>query len=479
MDGHPRCDVTASTQVRLLLLILLGCVDTASAAGPSIPVDWPKLGNTIAAQATADQPNFDDRRIWPFLSGREDYVAQDWPETTVYVWAHPGENGGTGRGAKHNPGDPKNWLVDGKPARTIAFGAKADICLPDADQHYSVDLPTDEFRHVTVGRNAHLSASGRGRKVFGNLWVKRGGSFGGGGSTEWLGDRHAFVRVDNHPEAMEGGPKARFARKADPASVRLGHYLRFDKNNASVEVLGFADCLDEFRVYCRLIVGPDSRLQPGRNATPELGPRGQIVLMDGACFGSWINNFVEGRPDLIVEGSVLGGTPERPLTRDATWWLCFKDFTRAQFRGPGAWEKYEEGPSADLRAGAVVRGYPAAGADARLVVTLNPYSIWAGKLYSKQAFPGLDSDGFSYTEGSSDRLGYVTKAHQEWYQKLPRHITLRIDQNVEVANVTFDYVAKGGLRLVDQAAAGKWDDVRFGPHCAGPLAELIRGADAE
>jgi hypothetical protein len=137
------------------------------------------------------------------------------------------------------------------------------------------------------------------------------------GATNFRGSRHTFFRNDN----VAAGPQDAGSIFANIPGSRRGklmcsQYFTFNKEKGkSVEFLGHVSVLDEFRIYGRTVIaGRDSKLQPGRNATPIVDRDGVLALLDGAYLGSWCNNW--GIPDLSVErGTVQGGLPDRPLTR--------------------------------------------------------------------------------------------------------------------------------------------------------------------
>jgi len=445
----------------------------------SARVDWAAMTKAPSYErATAHAPRFDDEAVWPFLTGKEAYVRQSWPQGRLYVWRHPGESGG-GKRSVHDPKLPANWLEGDKPAEKLVFDENTDLLIPPAEAQYSVNLTRDHrfkrLRHLTVSRNASfwVGGDGVGRHVFGSIWIKRGGYSPAGGGQHWVGDRHVFVRNDNSLKMPEYGHERFITRTWE--YQRLGQYLLFSKSDgASVEVLGVVDCLDEFRVDCPVVVGPDSMLQPGRNCSPVVNASGAITLCDGARFGSWINNF--DKPDIEVKGKIQAGIPERPLTRNATWWLCFKNSSRAQFNGDGHWkEGYRTAPSATFGDGAELSSHSANGS--KLVVALNPYSIWAVRIHSRSAFPGLGSEGLSFDKANSSRLDYATKGHQRWYKSLPRHITLEFAEGVTVKNVMFDNVDCGGLKLADPADAARWKGVALGSN--SPAKDVQAALEAE
>jgi hypothetical protein len=293
-------------------------------------VDWSAVSGAGGyAKATAGAPAFDDKALWPQLGGKEAYVKETWEKARVLVWAFPGESGwGGNKAGDHDPLAGASWLVDGKPLDgPVTFDENTDVVLPDAEKPYTVSLKAagakQDFRHITVGRNGglHGGGDGKGRRIYGNVWIKRGGSTGNQGATQLVGSKNTFFRNDN-AEADDKGK-----------GLMCTQYFVINRDEkGSVEFLGHVTMLDEFRVSGLCIVGPGSRLQPGRNASPVIQQKGTLALMDGAMFGSWANNFPG--PDLACSGTIQGGLPDRPLGQNAYLMLHSRTTPRACTTAP-------------------------------------------------------------------------------------------------------------------------------------------------
>jgi len=400
-------------------------------------------------KATAGDPMFSDKTLWPMLGGKEYFLKEAWPKTRTLVWAKPGT---AGNPKSRKPEDlvvtdPKNWLEDGKPATSL-WDQDTDLVLPPAEKQYELsfrDCGTKQiYRHITVGRNAALTGGGDGvgRQIFGNVWIKRGGSIGSQGSTGFLGKQHVFYRNDNDEH---GGDT---------------QYYGFDKqDNRSIEFIGTNGTGDEFGINgCMVIIGQDSRMTPGRDAEPRITKGGTLVLMDGAYFGNWIDNF--GHVDLNVEGNVWGGLPERPLTRNCVWALSFKNFTSAGFtNSQGKVTPYGRVVSARIHPGGSLKSFSAVGANAgHLVVTSMGEQVSA---LGARDLPGSYGWVFEREKASQypDRIDRYA-----WFDKLPRGLDIAIEKSVVVENVEFDHFRKGGIMVDDIAAAQKWKGVQYGKH---------------
>ena len=408
-------------------------------------------------QATAVDPLFADKALWPTLGGKEFFVGEKWPKVRVLVWAKPGVNGVP---KARNANDlvvteAKNWLENGKPA-TALWDEETDLVLPSTGTKYELsfrDCGTPQvYRHITVGSNATLNGGGDGvgRQIFGNVWIKRGGEIGSQGATSVLGKRHTFFRNDNDAHGADA------------------QYYNFAKSDhRSAEFIGVSGTGDEFSIdACMVIVGQDSRLTPGRDATPKVTKGGTLVLMDGAYFGNWIDNFQQ--VDLTVQGNVWGGLPERPLTRNAVWAVAYKNHTQASFTNQqGTTTKYSRVVSIWLKSGSSLKSHRASGKKTgRLVVTSMGEQV--GNLAGR-ALPGNWTYGFEKEKAKQypDRLERYT-----WFDKLPRGLDIAVEAGVTVADVEFDHFRKGGVMLADPAAFSAWSGVTFGKHNLAKPAEL-------
>lgn len=408
-------------------------------------------------QVTAADPQFKDKTLWPMLGGKEFFLGETWTKTRTLVWAKPGVNG-VAKARNANDllvTDVKNWSENGKPA-TALWDEDSDLVLPAAGTAYEVsfrDCGTRQAsRHITVGRNATLNGGGDGvgRQIFGNVWIKRGGGIGSQGATSFLGKQHVFYRNDNDDHGNDS------------------QYYTFGKSeNRSIEFIGNAATGDEFNVEgCTVIVGQDSRLTPGRDATPKITKGGTLALMDGAFFGNWIDNFQQ--VDLTVQGNVWGGLPERPLTRNAVWAVGYKNHTQAAFTNQqGTTTRYDRVVSVWLTAGSSMKSHSASGKKTGHLV-LTSLGEQVGNL-SGRALPGDWTYGFEKEKGDKypDRLERYT-----WFDKLPRGIDVAIERDVTVANVEFDHLRKGGLLLADPAVLATWRGVTFGKHNHAKAPEL-------
>jgi hypothetical protein len=419
------------------------------------------------ALASAHAPRFSDRALWPNLSGKEAFLSQKWGEGRLYVWAHPGRSGAGGKGDL-DPAAPGNWLLNGKPATELVLDENTDLLFPAADKFYNISFRqtplTETCRHLTVEANAGFrgGGDGKGRQIFGNVWVKKGGTVYTQGATKFLGGTHTFFRNDNSTEySIDGWKRAQ--------RVLYAQYFSFNKGEGStIEFLGYVAVLDEFNVANgTAIVGPDSKLMPGRNASPKIAAGATLALMDNAVFVKWANEF--NNRDMDCAGAIQGGLPDRPLTRPAHFFVNFKNHSNSQYNGPGA-EVYKGSivtfprtPSLILRSTAALRSYSTT-PEARLQVD------WSGDVISPTWQPPPAA-------GIKDGRSPDHLARAPWFESLPRGITIYFAKGATVDTVQFDRVLPGGLLLQDMADRPRWRNVTFGPNMSGTEQELLKQAE--
>jgi hypothetical protein len=269
------------TLVLCAALVLTG-VGGAEAKDPPPPGGYARY---LDRPGTAHHPAYSNKKLWPesLQTDKSHYAKQQWAEAPLLVWAHPGRD--ANRRTDLDPLDPDNWIdaATGRPGGKLPDEG-TDVLLPAAERAYLIDWSKPGHgheaarfaaRHVTVEANAGIKATYR--KVCGNLWVKEGGVFGPGGhSTIIAGGRHTFFRHHGYS----------------------GQYFTFNKDRPelSVEFVGVARALDEWKLYCgTVIIAPDAVMLPGRNAEPFIEKKGTLVLLDGAYWGKWLVEWHQAR----------------------------------------------------------------------------------------------------------------------------------------------------------------------------------------
>lgn len=424
------------------------------------------------AEATVSEPRFEDEEVWPLLTGEERYLEQDLGGGRTLVYARPGES--AEGGGEIDPWDGANWIDagTGEPlSGELSIDEETDLVLPAADDAYIVkwrkpDGSEKQFfdvRSVTVQPNAGWSSAGL--NVYGNLWIKRGARFGNHGSVNFTGPNDTFFRNDNtHPLDWEGDSYAN-------NGVYFAQYYGFSKAaDASVELLGHSRVGDECGIKSgTVIIGPDSVMQPGRNAVPYIASEATLALADGAVFAKWCNqiHFL----DLRVEGTLQGGLPERPLQRDAYVGLSYQNSNGTDFRRNGrhVWpekKKLNERTASAVFAapGSRLRSYSTDPAQASLVLTW--HGIEAINYFSKKLlFRRLD------------------EADQQFFRQqldsLPKYVSAAFAEDVQVEGVRFDRFLEGGILLTDPSVRNAWEDVQFGDDNQAPREQLFREVDVD
>ncbi len=357
------------------------------------------------------------------------YESQVWEPTRQLTWAKPGQGG--------DPALPANWLEHGKPA-SVPADRSCDLVLPKAAKPYTVGGATTvnvSCRHLTVESNANLES--RQFIAYGNVWVRQGGSIRARAGGLLKGLSHTFVRDDN---PGPGGAQAPGLRLGD-LSIRKG----FVAEGSTVELLGRIALDGELRYYdpsannnmsqigcAALVIGPDATVEFSRIGNRSEGLMGVIQLMSGAVFQRNRNALPDDGVDLVTAAwhplTILAGTPERPLTKDAVLGLSAAEDDSPQSFG------------LLLRSGNAIRVSSADPAKARLVLR------WHGH----------GSEALTKRGGT------------------PR-IRVGLFGDCQFDGVLFDHLAAGGLILPTATLPTDWKHVAFGPGGADAAKAITAG----
>jgi len=406
-----------SLSTRALMMSVVLALSALTSLGP--------IQATEPAEATAHDPHFQDKMLWPADVEKTAYFKETWPKATLMVWARTEKSG-----APVDPKDPANWLVDGKPA-TNAPNANTDVYFPEGSFLRVRDkAPLGKVRHLTVGRGVRVPKSVAIRPT-GNVWIRERGMVAEVGA--FSGEKDVFLRNDNKDFTKE--------------EAALANKIVFNKaKDASVEIVGVVKAHDELSVLCgTLIVGPDAELVPGNRSVQAVYPDGKLILMSRSKFYKRGNQTWDN--DIVVAGELLAGTPQRPLTEDCTLALSWKR------QGRGTAQPHAAGRPDDhglvVRPEGKMRVHSADPAKARLVVTWN----------------GLKSD----ESGTPEDL---VKPGITDLDAIPRKVSVVLQGDVSLDGVTFDHVLKGGIKMPDPSIRGAWNMV-FGAHNEGKPDELF------
>jgi hypothetical protein len=379
----------------------------ATPQSASAPTSAPASEPAIAA--SAHDPRYDDRTIWPAWVTRTSFIKQSWPKARVLVWATPGQST---RGLDLS--EPSCWLENGKPAAT-GPDENTDIVFPASAARYQVAGGEGCFaRHMTVEGGAAVGL--RYITLTGNLWIKRGGSFS---ALVIIGDNDTFMRND------------------DPQPDMVANKIAFKKApGKSTEWIGNWKLGDELDLFSgRFIIGEGSTFLAGDRSTQHIYPDGQLVLLSGSTFQKRGNQY--WGDDVIVAGELLAGTPQRPLTEDATLALSSK------VKNPAARQSQADDRGLIvLKEGklTVTSGEPSA---ARLVFQLNKLPAASFKLA-----PELE-------------------------KTLPPGFDMVLLGQVSLNGVEFNGVLAKGIMMPDISAARQWKNVSLGENQAKTLDGLL------
>ncbi|MHC4201431.1 MAG: hypothetical protein ACYSU0_15685 [Planctomycetota bacterium] len=434
----------------------------------------------ITAKPTADNPQCDNKKAWPMLVGDEYFQKQKWPKARLLIWSRPGEKSNR-RGPKIDPMNPASWIdaATGKPADAIP-DMDTDIIIPDADKSYAVAMRVKSYacRHLTIGRNGAFSVEGGGNfSIFGNLWIRNNGMLTSWRNMTFAGNRDTFLRQDwpedgklkkLHDERLvspyDPKEKTPFWMQDGRKHRSITTYMVHDKpSGKSTEMLGYVRILDEVGIKSgTFIVGRDSRFVSMGPSSVSVQRGAKVVLMDGAQGSHGQNQFVNRDWGVARGAAVTGGTPDRPLKRDAYFGVGYRNWMNLPVPEPKNSKKkpkQQAGPKRyygydghNARIDGDLIGYPAPGSDARLVVCWQRIS-----------------------SGGAGNWGRRDEAFKKVFPKIVPKISIWFGPAARVANVRFDDLHRGGIVTPSADVFRKWKNVTFGDACLSKdPKELIR-----
>ncbi len=259
--------------------------------------------------------------LWADVPGKGQigtYGKQDWPKVPLMVWRRPGQSGTRFVGA--------NWLDEtGRPyfepptsvdSKSLDLPV-ADILLPASDVYYQVvgDRPQWRCRHMIVENNAHFFLT---FNITGNVWMKDGSRM----QAPWFGrytnntpGLHRFLRFDGmrigRPDKGEEVPPRGHFNISQWGQYRTA-------SDATIELIGTNMVTDQFSVGGEgtVIISENSHLAPGNRTAFAIMPEATVVLLQDARIGCETVATLGGKASVWVGGTLMIGTPERPITRD-------------------------------------------------------------------------------------------------------------------------------------------------------------------
>ncbi len=251
------------------------------------------------------------------------------------------------------------------------------------------------------------------------------------------------------------------------ATNTIGTYMAHDKpQGISTEVLGFARMADEVGIKSgTFIIGRDSRFVTTGPSSVSVTKGAKVVLMDGAQCSHGQNQFVNRDWGVHTGAEVTGGTPDRPLRRDAYMGLGYRNWQNLPIPErenekakpqTGAKKYYAYGGYNAMVQGDLI-GYPAPGTDARLVVCWQRIS-----------------------SGGAGSWGRTDAAFQEVFPKFLPKISIWISGTSKLVNVRFDDLHRGGIVTANMETYESWKNISFGDACLSrDPKDLVRSYETE
>ncbi|MCP4375182.1 MAG: hypothetical protein GY794_03235 [bacterium] len=256
--------------------------------------------------------------LWADVPGKGqigNYGKQKWTKVPLMVWRRPGQTGSRFVAA--------NWLDEtGRPyfRLPIRGASLADILLPASDELFQVvgSRPQWSIRHMTIENGVQFFLM---YHLHGNMWMKDGSGI----SSPWFGmysnktpGVHRFLRFDGkrlrRPRRGEKGPQL-----SDPEYCPLSQWGCYQTApGGTLELIGKNRVTDQFRISGKgkLIMSEGSYLAPGFRAAFAIQPEATVVLLQDAQISLETTAKQLGKASIWVGGTLMIGTPERPITRD-------------------------------------------------------------------------------------------------------------------------------------------------------------------
>ena len=379
------------------LVSLLVSIYSVRAFAGSIPEPPP---------ATAHEPQFGSRELWPEWVVKTDFYKETWPKARILMWFETDWR----KSRNLDPQDPKSWLENGKTA-TEPPDKNTDIVFPtSATRYYVAGREPFYARHVTLEPGAHVRF--RDADVHGSLWVKKGGSFSRAKGIFGGTEKNTFCRSDN-----------------DEIQFIPNMIIHNKLKGKSTEWIGKWKTGDEVNLFSgRLIVAPDSTFLPTDRRIQRVGRDAELVLLSGSTFHLRGNHYID--VDLLIQGKLLAGTPERPLTKDCTLGLSFKARGRGNVR----------------------RSDPA---DTGLILCPQ------GEIAVHSASPKTARLVFRWHRRKAESKSF-SDGEPPAVAAMPHGINMLLAGTARFNGVEFNDVLKGGIRMPDLPLRTRWRNVFFG-----------------
>jgi hypothetical protein len=408
-----------------MVALLQACLTAAALA----------VGGAATTAPTAHDPQYKDKTAWPerLEAGKAAYAKETWPNAPVLVWAGNAADGAMAQIDGDGIDNARNWKqLDGQPAAK-GPDSDTDVVFPAG---VKVNLKAElRARHVTLAGSSSVAFANL--NLAGNLWIQKGATFRFTHGTLGAADKDVFVRSDNE------------------AGERIANFLRFNKRpDKGTEFIGRWSIGDQvFLASGQFIVGPGSTFQHTDRFPHEIYPNGSLIVLSGATYEARGNYYQ--KDDLVVQGKLLAGTPQRPLTADATIGLSFKALGKGKASGSGAVKASDPSDvGLLLMPKAVMAVNSADPKKARLVFRWhrNPQATFAW--------------------GAEKREGPGKGPEPADIAAMEHGISMRLFGEANLDGVVFNDVIAGGIQMPDPSVAKGWKNVTLGK---GNFADSLDG----
>jgi len=449
VSGHLACELDAhlvlySPGLGTLTSFRKDTVASYTAGTTVVAVSGPKAAVDPAAKSSG-WTGWPDAA--PETGPKPAYSGETWEKPArLLVWSKPGTSG--------RFTDAGSWLVLGAPLEDGGkyWDATTDVVLPTAETRYSVTGGSDGARvnlvarHLTVENGASIGT--QDCAIHGNEWVHRLGKSEMRYGHRWIGSKHTFCRTD-YPTVFQLGVAANDIPEKQRVGANLGQYLNVRKDAGSCEFLGVIGSNDKFYIEKGVaIAGPGCQCMSDNRNGDRVDKGATLHLLDGAIWGKRKSFIVA--TSFTVDGTLTAGMPGRPLTRDTTIILSFKDYT-------GLMGRSDQRDASGLKVSkdGTLLTYSADPATARLVIR------------NSKCERGPDAIEVNINPSELGR-------RMDRYRAAPRRVDVVFLGHVELDGVFFEDLHKGGIRLADPRQAAGWKHVTVGPNCGGTtIADLV------
>ncbi len=461
---HPNAPllIVRSAKHMTLQSLPLSLVHTVAVDGQS------KTHSARRALSKEEKVRFERDGLWgeeagPGQIGR--YAQEKWEAKPAIIWAKPGESGDameaggwldeTGAVLTQSP-----WSTE---AKVDKLGRKqpdvgsfdGDVLLPEAEKEYQAlqrgnrdHLGAFEVRHLTVEANASYQIR---YSVLGNMWIKDGAKLGSGTQTGGMGsadsNKHTFARFGNYHGERQ--PTWAYA-------PGISHWVWIDTGDTgSLEVIGQSGGAGDRLTLRRgtLVVAKDSYIGNGNRGSFYTQAGTTAILLDGARVGCPDPLISSGRSTYGISGTLMFGTPERPLTRDLDFGACY--FPKDKLTPTPSLGQRTSGASFVLGQGGRMVVHSSDPTKARVIFGPRDRNLPVSQYM-------VPKEMWQYTK-RVDKAA-TGPSPELWTQPgIPTGITAVFIGDTDFNGVVFDGFYEGGIHVTPEARK-KWRNVSFGEH---------------